>query len=251
MAQPTKQYTVQYKTFLKRAIRSALAASFVNHIDPTVKSARVALDFGKKDFTLPAVIVKFIEKDLPNAGLGHYEWLPDPNVAGQFIEYQHRLYHGNLEFDIYGETTTDRDLVSDALVEILAMDEVSTPGQTFLTLFYSDLSQTPFGQWHFPTLNLDLIEPSGEQPVMAPWRPEDVLVYQTGYRVPVMGEFYSYTPPTPNTLGTIGEVDVYQWPVDGKGNPIDPKFPAGPTIPPGKAEQYTGWPAGAKTVPTG
>lgn len=251
MSQPTLQYTLRYKTFLKRALRNALTAAFQNHPDPTVSGARVALDYGKMDFVLPAVIIKFVETDLPNAGVGHYEWLPNPEVPGTFIEYQHRLYHGSAEFDIYGESTTDRDLLSDALIEVLAMDEVSLPGENFLNLFYNELSSTPFGQWHFPTLNLDNIAPAGESATMAPWQPEDVLVYLTSYKVPVMGEFYSFTPPSPTSFGPIEEVDVYAWPTDSYGNAIDPTRPAPPPIPEGELNKYTGWPTGSETVPTG
>lgn len=251
MSAPTLQYTLRYTTFLKRALRNALIASFQNHPDPSVQSARVALDYGKKDFVLPAVIIKFVGKDLPNAGVGHYEWFPNPNGDGTFVKYQHRLYHGDAEFDIYGEATTDRDLLADALIEVLSMDEVSTPGLNFINLFYNELYQTPFGEWHFPTLNLDNIEPSGESATMAPWQPEDVLVYLTSYRVPVMGEFYSYTPPEPLSYGPISEVDVYEWPVDQDGNAMDPTRPAPPPIPSGKENKYTGWPDGSKTVPAG
>src|ERR1039458_1208887 len=159
------QTTLQYKTWVKRAASEAMALAFVDHLDPTVKGSKVAIDFTGDDFELPAVIVKFNEEQMPNVGVGHYEWLPDPlngtlGVDGcQLVQYQHRLYKGTIEFDIYGMSSADRDIISDAVVEVLTMDEVSTPGKAFIDRFYTNILSYPYGQWHFATLNFDLIQP--------------------------------------------------------------------------------------------
>lgn len=245
------QHTVAYRTFLKKACKQAMEQALLNHLDPTVTKTNVALDFGNGDFILPAVIVKFNEQTLPNAGVGHYEYWPtieDPDV---FIEYQHRLYKGSVQFDVYAKNSVDRDLVADAIIETLAMDEVSAPGEAFITRFYSEIQgASPPGIYHFPTLSLDVITPVPEQTTPPPWAPEDALVYQLGYQVPVFGEFYSYVPPSPKSFGPIEEVDVYEWPVDQDGNAIDPTNPA-PPVDPSKYQKYTGFRPGSKTVPTG
>ena len=249
-----RQVTLSYKVYVKRAASEAMAAAFLNHPDPTVASAKVAIDFTGDDFELPAVIVKMNEEQMPNVGIGHYEWLLDPldgtlGVDGcQFIQYQHRLYKGTIEFDIYGMSSADRDILSDAVVEVLTMEEVSTPGQAFIDRFYDNILSYPYGKWHFATLNFDLIQPSGEQVKIAPWNPEDQLVYNTSYKVPIFGEFYSYTPPEPSSPGLLEEVDVYPWPIDQKGNAIDPASPA-PPVPSEDYYKYTGWPTGEKFVP--
>lgn len=226
------QFTIQYRTFLKRAVRQAMAAALSNHPDPTVTRTDVALDFSLEDFTLPIVIVGFKEQALPNAGVGHYEWWPAPDFdEGNpiYIEYQHRLYKGSVTFDIYAQSTIDRDVVADAIVETLAMDEVSTSGLAFINRFYNEIqANSPAGVNHFPTLNTDQITPNGEQTVPPPWRPEDALIYQTGYSLTVFGEFYSYVPPSPVGSGPVVEVDVYEYPVDGSGKAIDPTLPAPP-----------------------
>lgn len=248
------QYTLQYKTFLKRALVEALQEAFVGHQDPTVQTAKVAIDFTGTDFQLPAIIVKFYESKLPSAGVGHFEWLPYPLTADPtasntvFVEYQHRMYKGDVEFEIFGMSSADRDILADALIEVLAMVEVSIPGQQFIQRFYNSLQNTPFGLWHFPTLNLDDISGYGEQQMLAPWSPEDQLVYQTAYRVPVLGEFYSYTPPQPTTSSKIAEVDVYEYPTDAQGNPIDPTAPATPPGP-NSYDKFTGWPPGETEIP--
>jgi hypothetical protein len=248
-----QQGTVQYKTYVKRALVESLQEAFAGNADPTVQVAKMAIDFTEDDFTLPAIIIKFNESQLPNAGVGHFEWLPSPITADptdpstDFIEYQHRMYKGDIEFDIYGESSADRDVLSDALVELLAMNEVSVTGSQFMQRFYQDFQNTPYGLWHYPTLNLDQITATPEQNTLAPWNPEDQLVYQVSYRVPIFGEFYSYTPPDAVATGPITEVDVYSWPTDASGDAIDPQKPAPTTpgeIPEGAEYQdYTGWPA--------
>lgn len=131
------------------------------------------------------------------------------------------------------------------------MDEVSAPGEAFITRFYEEIqaSSAP-GVYHFPTLNLDVISPLPEQTTPPPWKPEDPLVYQLGYQVPVMGEFYSYVPPSPKSFGPIVEVDVYEWPVDQNDDAIDPANPA-PPVDEDQYQKYTGFRPGSKTVPTG
>jgi hypothetical protein len=255
MAQQIQQFTLSYKTFLKRAVRQAMAAALAGHPDPTVARTQVALDYSLEDYTMPIVIVGFNEEQLPNAGVGHYEWFPAPDFdEGDpiYIEYQHRMYKGSVSFTIYGQSSADRDVLSDAVVETLAMSEVSIPGRAFLDRFYNQIqADSPPGVDHFPTLNTDQIQPAGEQAVPPPWRPEDALVYQTGYSLTVFGEFYSYVPPNPVGSGPVVEVDVYEYPVEPDGiTPLDPTLPA-PPVPLEDYQRYIGYPAGEKAVPEG
>jgi hypothetical protein len=246
-----RQFTIQYKTFLKRIARQALADALANHSDPTVQRAQVALGYSYEDFSIPAIIVGFSEHTMPNAGVGHYEWLPSENDPSIFIKYQHRLYKGDLTFTIYAQTTTDLDVMSDALVEVFVSDEVSAPGLAWINRFYNEnAALSPPGVSHFPTVNTDLITPMGDQAVPPPWRPEDALIYQTGYSLSVFGEFYSYVSQDPVSAGPIVEVDVYSWPSEDGVTPLDPTLPEPPVLP-SEYEEYTGFPAGSKTVPTG
>jgi hypothetical protein len=233
------QQTIQYSTFIKRALVESLQDALEHHPTPLVASAKVAIDTTHDLFRLPAVIIKFYEREMPNAGVGHEEWLvsptdPDPENPTEFIKYYHRLYKGDVAFEVWGMSSLDRDLVRDALVEVLTMTDVTTSGYTFLQRLYFYLNTTPYGLWHFPVLNLDLITGYGEQQTAAPWAPEDTLVYQVTYRVPIFGEFYSNTPTEPMGIGTVSEVDVYPW-IPG----IDP--------PPEDVDldayyKFTGWP---------
>jgi hypothetical protein len=216
--QPTRNYavqsTLQYSLFIKRAIVESLQDAFDRHPTKMVRASKVAVDFTHDRFSLPAVIIKFYEREMPNAGVGHEEWLPsplneDPDNPTQFIKYNHRLYKGDIEFDVWGKSSVDRDIVRDALIEVLGMADTTSMGYIFQTRLYLYLNQTPYGLWHFPVLNLDLITGYGEQQSTPPWAPEDPLHYKVTYRVPIFGEFYSVTPALPaGSTGLVTEVDV-------------------------------------------
>jgi hypothetical protein len=215
--QPAHQYipqaTLQYSTFIKRALVESLQDALSHHPDPLVQTAKAALDFTHDRFRLPAVIIKFYEREMPNAGVGHYEYLPSPfNVNPDeptlFIKYYHRLYKGDISFEVWAKSSADRDVVRDALIEILAMTDTTNQGYAFIERLYLYLNETPYGLWHFPVLNLDLITGYGENVGPAPWAPEDVLHYSCTYRVPIFGEFYSNTPAGVTGTGLVTAVEV-------------------------------------------
>lgn len=243
------QNTLQYSTFIKRAVVESLAAAFKNHPMPVVASSRVEIDFRHDRWQLPGIIVKFYERTLPSAGVGHVEYLispqdPNPSAPTMFVKYYHRMYEGDISFEIWAQSSVDRDLLRDALIEVLTMTDATTAGNAFLTRFYDSLSSTPYGQWHFPVLMLDILTGYGEQQTLAPWRPEDMLVYQVGYRVPIFGEFYSNTPTLPSTDTLLQEVDVYPY-IAG----VDPTPEENPDEP-GNPDwlRFTGWPPGTETI---
>jgi hypothetical protein len=215
--QPAHQYvpqsTLQYSTFIKRALVESLQDALLQHPDPLVKDSKAALDFNHDRFRLPAIIIKFYEREMPNAGVGHFEYLPSPfnvNPAAPtlFIKYYHRLYKGDVSFEIWAKSAVDRDVVRDALIEILAMTDTTNQGYAFIERLYLYLNETPYGLWHFPVLNLDLITGYGEGTARPPWNPEDDLHYNVTYRVPIFGEFYSNTPSGVIGTGLVTEVDL-------------------------------------------
>lgn len=229
-----RQQTLQYKTFVKRAVVEALQNAFKDHPDPEVAKTKIGIEYKTDRADFPAIIVKFYERDLNNIGVGHVEWGPspeDPNYpTGPFTlfqKYYHRLYKGDLEFEIYAMSSVDRDKVVDALVEILTMADVTAGGLNLLDRLYEDIGQTPFSESHFIAFNTDLVTGYGENKEIAPWIPEDTLIYTASYRLPILGEFYSLTPKVPSSTRMVGEVEVYPWdPVDPLDIPPD-DFPHG------------------------
>lgn len=296
------QQTLQYKTFVKRTMVEALQNAFGLYEDSTLAKVKAAIDYSNDRADFPAVIVKFYERTIQNAGVGHVEWGPDEGelilsgqgtlVAGsgeitglettediypgvtavkgigipprsfvlrvlssssilinklayetgqfelhfqgavnlntKFIEYHHSIYHGDIAFEVYGMSSVDRDKTADALVEIVQMGSVGLEGLNFQERIYHTIGLTPYSNWHFITVNTDLLSGYGEREEAPPWGPEDALLYRVEYRIPVIGEFYSITPKTtPGKLGLIKEVDLYPWsPQNPYDTPPD-EFPGG------------------------
>lgn len=234
------QRTLQYKTFLKRAIAEALQNAFKNHPDPALAKSKIGIEYATDRTDFPSIVVKFYERNIRNAGVGHEEWGPSPSNPDRFIKYFHRIYHGDIEFEILALSSLDRDKMVDALIEVL-MGEVSPEGETFLERLYFQIGKTPYSNWHFIALNTDEITGQGEREENAPWLVEDVLMYTVAYRMGVLGEFYSMTPREHGGTGLVSEVDVYPW------DDVDPfdippeDFPEG-VIPADKYFKFTGKP---------
>lgn len=245
----TPQYTLQYKTFVKRAILEALEAAFANHPDPMVAAMRVALSYNEDNFQLPAITINFEEGTLTNAGVGHFEWGAEINDPTVLVEFQHRMYKGNIVFDIWASSNVDEAAISDALVEVLAMDEASGPGRGFITQLFNEHMNIPYGGSHFATLNFDTFDGTGETFDQAPWAEEDYKVYGNGYRIGIFGEFYSMVPPTPPTVGPVEEVDVYGYPTENdQVTPIDPLDQVPPNEPQTDWMHITGTPSGEQDI---
>lgn len=67
--------TVQYVTYIKNSMVDALQAVFDNHPDPMLKQAKASIEYPKTQAEFPSVIIRFFERDISNAGVGHEETL--------------------------------------------------------------------------------------------------------------------------------------------------------------------------------
>ncbi|CAM6003643.1 unnamed protein product [Sphagnum balticum] len=208
--------TIQYTTFIKRWAVESLQDGFANHISKRVQATKIGYAFNTDEYTLPAVLVKYVERDSLNAGVGHEEWLPspyDPNPSNPsiYMKYYHRLYHGQITFEAYAQSSTDCGLVRDALAEMLMMTDSTPWGNNFIQRLYFYMNQTPYGYFNLPFLNTDQVYPINEQTKQLPWAPEDKFAYCAGYSIEVMGDLYSATPNAEsNITGTslIDQVDL-------------------------------------------
>lgn len=198
------QQTIRYKTYIKKAFVEALQSVFSQHPDELLSKTKIRIDFSFEETDYPAIIVRYYGRDFVNAGIGHHDVITDP-ITGNRYKGQRRIYHGDMEFAIYGLSSLDRDLIADALLQVLAMPETANYTNYFLSRIYSpkeweQLQGLPAATtgnahlYHFLNVNNDVISEFGESQVPAPWMPEDVLLYQTSQRVPIMGEVLSLPP---------------------------------------------------------
>lgn len=260
--------TVLYKTWVKETLVEALKAVFADHPDSYLARANVTVDFPTEEVHYPAVLVRFYERQINNAGVAHFEMLKDvqpplvdplpttgvadqvvqlstthiyygwdvgtnawvalagyaPNKASErYVRYKHYLYQGDIEFAVYTLSSYDRDLISDSLVQTIGMGDLEVYSDLFLERIYdADTTIYPYALEHFITINTDVIQGFGETQQIAPWSPEDVMVYQTSYRVGIHGEFYSRTPV--DSFTKVQRVEQYPYyPPDGEPVP-DPDW---------------------------
>lgn len=221
-------HTIKYKTYVKEALVEAFRAVFAAHPDDILRKTKVGIDFPTTESMYPAIVVRFYERSITNAGIGHFEMLDDPENPGRYLRYKHYLYQGDIEFAVYALSSYDRDLISDSIVQTLAMGDLEPYSDQFLDRIYnSDPAVEPASLDHFINLNTDTIQGFGETQALAPWQPEDLLVYQTSYRIGIHGEFYSRTPPVVN-YGLVEKVESYPYmPADGETKPSpNPEDPA-------------------------
>lgn len=190
--------TVHYKTYVKTSLVEAIRPVFGNHRDKALRKTTTEIDFPKTLADYPTVIVRFFEREIFNAGVGHEEVIDLSTVGLHGIyRFKHYFYKGDIEFAIYGITSLDRDLVADTIVQTITMGNLAEYTNRFFTRIYPDEEKVPDSVWHYININTDRLSGFGEDQGQTPWGSEDDLIYQTSYRVPVFGEFYSVPPEIP------------------------------------------------------
>jgi len=268
--------TIPYKTYIKRSLVEALREVFANHPDTKLQRTKVSIDYPTSELAYPSVVIRFFERSVRNAGVGHVEYLysrygsyilvvkngdlvvkvesvDDDEVTTKaagyradgytvkiFDQYQrvdkyrHYLYDGDIEFAVFALSSLDRDLISDTIVQTLAMPDMAAYTNNFFNRIYFPDPQTPAnsgdyepGEWNYVNLNTDQISGFGETQTPQPWLSEDQLVYQTSYRVGIFGEFYNLPPISDvPAFGLISGVNLL--PYNGAAGESKPNSEDGP-----------------------
>jgi hypothetical protein len=202
--------TIRYKTYLKETMIEALRSVFEDHVDELLRKTKIDIDNPTDQESYPAIIVRFYERSITNAGVGHEEFLPTDIEEKFWQKFRHSFYSGDIEFAVYALSSYDRDLIADSLVQILSMGDTEDYTSQFLGRIYdANAEEKPTSLEHFVNVNTDSIQGFGETQTTPPWGPEDVLVYQTSYRIGVWGEFYSLT--RPQTYVVIERAEQYPY----------------------------------------
>lgn len=204
--------TIKYKTHLKRALVEGLRSVFADHPDSILTKTKVDIEFPTDEASYPVVIVRYFGRDVSNAGVAHKEWVQGalPSQPDALTLFNHSLYHGTVEFSVQTLSSYDRDLVSDTLVHIIQMGDLEGwTNQFFTRLYQTTPTQDPDSEWHYININSDTMQEMSESQNIAPWNPEDFMVYTTGYRLDVFGELRSLPPDQP--YGLIEEIDVFPY----------------------------------------
>jgi hypothetical protein len=155
------QRSIQYKTFVKATLKAAMEDAFKNHPDQELQRTKVTVEYPRTRAGYPVVIVRFFERDISNAGVGHQEWLT--NDAGQTFKFEHSFYQGDIEFAIYALSSYDRDLIADTVTQILRFGDLEGWTNRFLTQVYLD-DPTAHNNVVVMSLNTDTIQGFRREP---------------------------------------------------------------------------------------
>lgn len=206
------QQTIHYKTFVKTALVHSLRAAFEGHPDTNLRDLKVTVEYPVNEVHYPALVVKFIERELQTVGIAHEELIDD-------VRYGHWWYKGAIELGIHAFDTRTVDYISNSLVQIISFGHLETWTNQFFTKMYGQtIVENPDMENNSLTVNSDQIHPLGEGREPAPWGAEDSFVYKGGYSIDVMGEYYS-VPLSPELDTIIEQVDVYPY-SSASGEPI-------------------------------
>lgn len=202
------EVTVRYKTYYKKALQEALSAVFRAHKDPLLARTKVILDYPREDAEMPCVILRMHERDIQNFGVGHEEHItvdgpegkPEDPVELKTFRFMHSLFHAEIEYAILALSSTDRDYVSDTVVQTVMMGKLEGYTNRFFERIYPDerAAQYPDAIWHTLSINSDKMTGGGESTQPTPWESEDDFIYTTTYRTESLGEFYSVPPDIPH-----------------------------------------------------
>lgn len=209
----------------------ALREVFKNHPDPLLKTVKITPELPTDEASYPTIIVRYFNRSMQNAGVGHHEWFqitPEGYEPKLFQKFKHFIYKGDIEFKVLALSSKDRDFLADALVQVIGMAESETYTKAFLNRVYdADSTSEPSSLYHFINISTDSFQELGDQEQNAPWMEEDLLVYSATFRVPIMGEFYSRLLSDQTSYGKVEKVEVYPWikNIDAEPNP-NPEDPS-------------------------
>lgn len=202
-----RQVGVGYKTAVKRTMVKALRAAFTDNFpEDQFQDLRIVPEFPLSREKYPAIYISYNGTVNKNAGVGHEETFQDSlNVMRT---WNHRRFEGSIDFTCLGLTPLDRDILADALHEVLTFGWLTDTMSGFFDIIYGD-PDAPYSSAALLLaqldLNTDIITPGGESASPAPWEPEDQLLYQDVYNLEVHGSYYN-APPVPQAL--LAEIDI-------------------------------------------
>ena len=191
-----------YPVGIKREIVTALRPLFGNDfpIEALQNRVYVGFEYPDRDIQYPAIFVTYTEGVIENMGVGHYDYFKDETNTMQI--YRHFKFTGQVNFNIMTLNPQDRDQLSAAIVQILAMGQV----QPEFVRFHDEIDDSDYITISLMT---DQITPGGTQEGTVPWGDDEQTVFIATYSVKLFGEFYSNL--STGDLIEISEIDLYPY----------------------------------------
>lgn len=207
---------VNYRTATIRTLVQALKAVYnhqtggkYDYQEEQFRNINITNEWPLKQQDWPAIVVRFQEGQIKNAGVGHVEEFRDDQ--GLLRRWMHRQFDGAISFELCALSPYDLMVLADSLIEIIAFGSLDPIWSLFYDRIYGnqgDLNSI-LTYLHQVNLNSDVISAEGEAtPTPAPWNPEDVLVFTQSYSVDVWGGFYNNIPGDQSGLGLVNAVQI-------------------------------------------
>jgi hypothetical protein len=161
--------------------------------DRQLQNLKVGPTYPMEEIGYPAIVIEYENTRVMNAGVGHEEWFEDDNNI--LRKWNHSRFEGNVNIDIVTLSPLTRDIVADALIEVLRFGRLDAALESFFDTIYGDPND-PDTALVFTQLmlNTDDISGAGNAESIAPWNPEDLHVYETSYTVEIHGGYYNVYP---------------------------------------------------------
>ena len=179
---------------------------------------KVTQEYPLQKVDYPCIVLNYQSSLVENAGVGHYEIFPDRD--GVLRLWNHNRFEGTLQWNVYALSTLDRDLLADALVEVIRFGRLDTELTTFFGIIYPSGGDDDYIALTQLMLNSDQMHGGGDSASLAPWQPEDVLVYSTSYTTELHGGYYNVIP-SPE-LGFWTSIEIMAQMVGENGGVVNP-----------------------------
>lgn len=195
MSERTTALTVaSHRRYVLSAVVNALRAAFgaAYDRDRQLVDLKITAQYPLAAIDYPCIVVSYENRLVQNAGVGHEEWFTDANNT--LRKWHHSRFEGSMDFTIMALTTIDRDLLADALTEVIRFGRLDAALLPFFTTLYGD-PNAPVGLiFNQIMFDADQITSSGNSASLATWSPEDLMQYSTGLSSEVHGGYYNVNP---------------------------------------------------------
>lgn len=195
MAERTTDLNVaSHRRLVLRALVGALRSVFDSDYnrERQLIDLKITAQYPLERVDYPCIVVEYQPQRVINAGVGHEEWFTDANDI--LRKWHHRRFEGSINFNIFGLSTLDRDILSDALTEVISFGRLDSQLIKFFDSLYGSPNDPVTLQFTQLMLNADEIDFGGDSASIAPWSPEDLLVYETSATVQLHGGYYNVIP---------------------------------------------------------
>lgn len=213
MANPvrtTDQNVASHRRLVLRTMVAALQSVFGQSYDrdPQFVGLKITSEFPLVEVDYPCVTIEYEPQRVANAGVGHEEWFVDNDIV--LRKWHHRRFEGEVTFNIFGLSSFDRDILSDAVMEVMSFGRLDPNLLPFFTTLYGDPNAPVSPQFSQLMLNIDEISFGGDSATIAPWAPEDKMIYSSSLSTEIHGGFYNVLPV--DTWGYVTRASAESYP---------------------------------------